>query len=30
MIRQKCSYIKDIETQKKPKNKENIELEFVI
>ena len=30
MLRKKCSYKKDIETRKKPKNKEKIELKFVI
>ena len=30
MLRQKCSYGKDVETRKKPKSKEKIELKFVI
>ena len=30
MLRQKCSYRKDIETRKKPKSKEKIELKFAI
>ena len=30
MLRQKCSYIKDIETCKKPEIKEKIELKFAI
>ena len=30
MLRQKCSYKKDIETCKKPKSKEKIELKLAI
>ena len=30
MLRQKCSYRKDIETRKKPKSKEKIELKFAV
>ena len=30
MLRQKCSYRNDIETHKKPKSKEKIELKFAI
>ena len=30
MLRQKWSYGKDVETHKKPKSKEKIELKFVI
>ena len=30
MLRQKCSYGKDIETRKKPKTKKKIELKFAI
>ena len=30
MLRQNCSYGKDVETRKKPKSKEKIELKFVI
>ena len=30
MLRQKFSYRKDIETRKKPKSKEKIELKFAI
>ena len=30
MLRQKCSYRKDIETRKKPKNKEKIKINFAI
>ena len=30
MLRQKCSYRNGIETRKTPKNKEKIELKFVI
>ena len=30
MLRQKCSHRKDIETHKKQRNKEKIELKFAI
>ena len=30
MLRQECSYRKDIENRKKPKSKEKIELRFAI
>ena len=30
MLKQKCSYKKDIETRQKPKSKEKIELKFSI
>ena len=30
MLRQKCSYRNDIETHKKPKSKEKMELKFAI
>ena len=30
MLRQKCSYKNEIETRKKPKSKEKIELKFAI
>ena len=30
MLRQNCSYSKDIETRKKPKSKEKVELMFAI
>ena len=30
MLRQKCTYPKDIETRKKTKGKEKIELKFAI
>ena len=30
MLRQKCSFKKDIETSKKPKSKEKIELKLAI
>ena len=30
MLRKKCSYRNDIETRKKPKSKEKIELKFEI
>ena len=30
MVREKCSYRKGIETRKKPKSKEKVELKFAI
>ena len=30
MLRQKCTYRKDIQARKKPKSKEKVELKFAI